>query len=88
MSLSVGSRHSGSGQGLAVARPLSHVYFPTHTMKPVFYPLLTAAAVLAGSSPVVTVLITSRFDDDTVSPTQLLGVAGTIAGATMIAIGS
>lgn len=49
---------------------------------------LAIVSVLAGSSPVVTVLLSSQFDDDSVSVTQLLGVAGTIAGATMIALGS
>ena len=44
---------------------------------------LAIVSVLAGSSPVITVLATAGFDDDRVSVTQLIGVAGAIAGATL-----
>ena len=49
---------------------------------------LAVVSVLAGSSPVITVLATAGFDEDRVSATQLLGVAGAIVGATMIALGT
>lgn len=48
---------------------------------------LGLVSVLAGSSPAVTVVATSVFDEDRVSRTQALGVGGAIAGAALIALG-
>ena len=49
---------------------------------------LAIVSVLAGSSPAVTVLATSAFDDDSVTWWQIIGVAGAITGASLIAIGA
>lgn len=49
---------------------------------------LAIVSVLAGSSPAVTVVVTSLFDNDKVTWWQLLGVAGAIAGASLIALGA
>ncbi len=49
---------------------------------------LAIVSVLAGSSPAVTVLATAAFDDDSVTWWQMLGVAGAITGASLIAIGA
>ncbi len=48
---------------------------------------LAIVSVLAGSSPAVTVIATATFDDDAITWWQLLGVAGAITGASLIAIG-
>lgn len=49
---------------------------------------LGIVSVLAGSSPAVTVVVTSMFDDDRVTWWQMIGVAGAIAGASLIALGA
>ena len=49
---------------------------------------LGIVSVLAGSSPAVTVAVTALFDDDSVTWSQMAGVAGAIAGASLIAVGA
>ena len=49
---------------------------------------LGIVSVLAGSSPAVTVVATALFDEDRVTWWQMVGVAGAITGASLIALGA